>query len=65
MDQNTLKAMIDDLEYHKAELIEARAKTDEAIRALQEICEHKFVADGHDSHNSYEKCKYCSVQQKA
>ena len=39
MDQNTLKTMIDDLEYRKAELIDQRGKTDDAIEAIHvSIC---------------------------
>lgn len=64
MNQNTLKAMIDDLEYRKAELIDQRAKTDDAIKAIQEICEHDFECQGHDSHSDWVKCKYCGKEQK-
>jgi len=65
MDQNTLKAMVDDLEYRKAELRDQLKKNGDAISALQAVCEHEFVADGRDSHHSYEKCKYCGIEQKA
>ena len=65
MDQNTLKAMVDDLEYCKSELNDQLKKNRDAISALQAVCEHEFVSAGHDSHHSYEKCKYCGLEQKA
>lgn len=64
MDQTTLKAMIDDLEYRKSELKDQLKKNEDAISALQAVCEHGFVSAGHDSHYSYEKCKYCGLRQK-
>jgi hypothetical protein len=64
MDQETIKSMIADLEYRKAELIDQRGKTDDAIKALQDICEHKFIPNIPDSHHRYEKCKYCGKEQK-
>ena len=56
--------MVDDLEYRKSELNDQRKKNEEAISALQAVCEHEFVPGGRDSHNSYEKCKYCGLEQK-
>lgn len=31
----------------------------EAIEALQEVCEHDYKDDGHDSHKDYYKCAIC------
>jgi hypothetical protein len=44
-------------ETHEREL----KKCDDAIRAIQSVCDHKgtLVDDGHDSHNSYKKCTVC------
>ena len=64
MDQNTLKSMIVDLEYREAELNAQLKKTKDAISALQEICEHDFEYQGHDSHSDWVKCKYCGKEQK-
>lgn len=46
--------------------LEDRLKTvREAIRQLQELCDHKFERDGHDSHYDYERCKICGKTQRA
>jgi|CXWK01.1.fsa_nt_gi acetylglutamate kinase len=37
-------------------------KIDEAIEALQELCEHKWISDGHDSHKNYKKCSICGLE---
>lgn len=34
-------------------------KIDIAIRALQAICDHDLVDDGHDSHKDHYKCSIC------
>lgn len=34
------------------------------IEMFREKCEHKFEYEGHDSHYSYEKCKYCGKIDK-
>lgn len=36
-------------------------RINEAITALQYLCEHEWVSDGHDSHHIYEKCKLCRL----
>jgi len=34
-------------------------KVDTAINALQEICEHEWISDGHDSHKDHYICSIC------
>jgi hypothetical protein len=59
MDQQILKTAVDDLHNRRLEILEQLNKTDEAIRALQSICEHKWLKTGHDSHKDHYECEYC------
>jgi len=34
-------------------------KVDAAIKALQEVCEHDWQPNGHDSHKDWFVCKHC------
>lgn len=34
-------------------------KLDIAIRSLQELCDHDWVGDGHDSHKNHYRCSIC------
>lgn len=44
--------------------LQAKLKNiNEAVSALQAICEHDYVYSGHDSHYSYEVCKYCQHER--
>ena len=65
MDQAVLQVAVEDLEQKRIQLSEQQLKTEAAIRALQEICEHDFESSSRDLHYSYEKCKYCGIEQKA
>lgn len=50
----------------QVESLEAAVKAHrEALYALQKICPHEWVDDGHDSHYNWEKCTICGVSQKA
>jgi hypothetical protein len=46
---------------HEAEVKKRR----DAIRALQEVCDHDFVPDGHDSHHEYKRCTRCGLEKQA
>jgi hypothetical protein len=37
---------------------------DNAINALQKVCKHDWIPDGHDSHHEYEVCKICGETAK-
>jgi hypothetical protein len=65
MDQAVLQVAVEDLEQKRIQLGEQQLKIEKAILALQEICEHEFEPSSRDSHYSYEKCKYCGIEQKA
>jgi len=65
MDQTVLQVAVEDLEKKRIQLGEQQLKIEAAIRSLQEICEHEFEPSNRDSHYSYEKCKYCGIEQKA
>ncbi len=34
-------------------------KINNAITALQMVCDHKFEEVSHDTHHTYEQCIYC------
>ncbi len=53
------KEMMDPLFQKRKELNAESLKIDNAIKALQDICDHDYVSDGHDSHKSHYKCKMC------
>lgn len=40
-------------------------KLDAAIKAFQEVCNHEWEPNGHDSHHNWEKCKLCGREDKA
>jgi len=40
------------------------SKIEKAIKALQEICNHKFIDNGHDSHYSYSICIFCGYERR-
>lgn len=56
--RETIKKLNDELVHHDQEA-EKRRK---AIRALQDVCEHEWVDDGHDSHNNYKRCTKCGFR---
>jgi len=60
-----LKNTLTELKKLKNEHLQIVHKYDSAIKALQNCCEHQFEPDGHDSHNSYEKCVICGLQREA
>ena len=43
----------------RAKLTNRIQKIATAIKALQDICEHDYVEDGHDSHKDHYICKIC------
>jgi predicted GIY-YIG superfamily endonuclease len=58
-----MKDVIDML-YREAKHHRAEAKKYEAaVKALQAVCKHKFVEDGHDSHNTYKRCTICGLRR--
>lgn len=54
------KEMVEPLLTVKKELSEKLTNVNTAIRALQDICEHDWKNDGHDSHKDHFICKICS-----
>lgn len=45
------------------ETVALLTKMEKAIKAFQEVCDHKnTVDDGHDSHYNYRKCVDCDKQ---
>lgn len=54
------KEMIKPLLEEKKILSEKIGKVNKAISALQDICEHDYKGDGHDSHKDHYICKICS-----
>ena len=61
-----MKDTIKKLERQEKEARETLDKISKAIKALQDVCEHKhsdgsdaFVIEGHDSHKDYYKCDIC------
>ena len=53
------KEMMDSLFEKREVLYKEVKKIDQAISTLQEICEHDYIGDGHDSHRDHFKCKIC------
>lgn len=54
-----MKLDINELSKKRDKLLKEADKLDRAIKALQDVCEHDWVDDGHDSHHNYGKCKIC------
>ncbi len=63
MEQNVIKTVIDDLIIKRNNISLQFKQIEEAIEALQNVCEHKFYPD-HPEHPNYEKCIYCGKEQK-
>jgi hypothetical protein len=59
-----IEAAIAELQKERATVDQRLRELDAAIGALQKVCAHDFVYDGHDSHYSYERCKKCDKQQQ-
>lgn len=59
MSKQAMKDMIKGMEFKLNKLDKERQKLEEAIHALQTLCEHKMVYNGHDSHYNYMKCSIC------
>ena len=64
-----MKKIISELQKELDELKEKRTKIENAIKALQNICEHKledgssaFELEGNDSHKDYYKCSICGYE---
>jgi len=57
------KELIDPLHKERKKLYKQAAAIDKAIRALQDLCEHDWKEDGHDSHKTHHICKICSKQE--
>ncbi|WP_346237747.1 hypothetical protein ABDK00_001555 [Niabella insulamsoli] len=47
------------MEAEKAMLQERINKLNTAIQALQEVCDHNYLYQGHDSHYEYYECTDC------
>ena len=54
-----IKEMVDALLKQQDEQKELLDHTKGAIKALQNNCPHEWEYAGSDSHNDYEKCKWC------
>lgn len=59
--RETIKKLNNEL-MHLDQQAEKRRK---AIRALQDVCEHEWASDGHDSHHSYKTCLVCGLRRQA
>lgn len=60
MDQETLKIAIDDLRKRIIKYNDQIKRSENAIEALQNICEHDFGSGDH----SYENCEWCGLLEK-
>lgn len=56
---------IEDLRKEQKTLEERLTKINTAIRAFQEVCNHVWEDDGHDSHYNWEKCKICGESTRS
>ena len=68
MDQAVLQVAVEDLRQKLIELNDKQKKTEDAIKALQEICEHEF-AHKHECEDFMrnpinKNCIYCDLEQK-
>lgn len=59
--KDTIKTIVQRLSAQAAQHQIEAEKCEDAIRALQAVCDHEgtLVDDGHDSHHSYKKCTVC------
>jgi len=57
------KESVEPLHEERKKLHEKLAKVNKAIKALQDLCDHDFVEDGHDSHKTHYKCSICSKEE--
>lgn len=46
--------------YHEIEA----GKCAKAIEVLQDVCDHKWASDGHDSRHNYKKCTECGRREQ-
>lgn len=58
-----MKKTFKELHDKKEKLEKELEKVDAAIEALQEVCDHDMVYDGHDSHHNYHKCSICNYTE--
>ena len=56
---------INSLRARERKLSDELTNVRQAIRALQTVCPHNWINDGHDSHKSYEKCSECGKDREA
>ena len=54
------KQLVANMVKEMSDLEHAREKLLDAVKALQAVCKHEWVPDGHDSHKDYEKCHICN-----
>ena len=48
----------------RKEKMELVCKLDRAIKAFQDVCEHEWKWDGHDSHHDYGRCIHCDLVEE-
>lgn len=55
----TIAHLENERRHHAQEL----RKREEAILALQALCDHQWEPDGHDSHHGYRRCRACGMRE--
>lgn len=46
-------------------LVERLKRVRQAIASLRGLCDHHFMASGHDSHKNYQRCTLCGHEEMA
>ena len=54
-----MKTAIKELLEKRVALNKEISKVEKAIEALQDLCVHEYLYEGHTSHEDYEVCKHC------
>jgi hypothetical protein len=54
-----MKEQIQLLIKERNSLLDRATKIENAIKSFQEICNHDWKPNGHDSHKDFEKCDIC------
>lgn len=64
MNGKDIKAVVDNLNIQYERHMSEIKCIVSAVESLQDVCDHEFVYDWHDSHYSYESCKFCGKERK-
>lgn len=59
MQLNEIEKTIHFLTVQKQRFEQRLKEVEQAITAVQNLCEHNYQTEGHDSHYDYEKCQWC------